>query len=284
MLIEIFLPLSLAFIMFSLGLGLTPADFGRVARMPRAFAIGAVAQVVLLPLVAFGLLQVFPLEPALAVGVMILAYAPGGVTSNIITKLAGGAVALSVSLTAVVSLLSVVTVPLLVAFAVGHFMGDAAEEVDVAALGIQMFLLTAVPVGLGVLLRALASDFAVRFEPIAAKIATGLFVVIILGALAANWGVFVENLPVLGPLLIVLNALMLAIGYGLARAGGLDPAEQVAVAIEAGVQNGSLAIAVGALVAGGEVLGPFSLAAGVYGITMYFVALPFVLWARRAMR
>ena len=284
MLIEIFLPLSLAFIMFSLGLGLTPADFGRVARMPRAFAIGAVAQVVLLPLVAFGLLQVFALEPALAVGVMILAYAPGGVTSNIITKLAGGAVALSVSLTAVVSLLSVVTVPLLVAFAVGHFMGDAAPEVDVAALGIQMFLLTAVPVGLGVLLRALASDFAVRFEPIAAKIATGLFVVIILGALAANWGVFIENLPVLGPLLIVLNALMLAIGYGLAQAGGLDPAEQVAVAIEAGVQNGSLAIAVGALVAGGEVLGPFSLAAGVYGITMYFVALPFVLWARRAMR
>lgn len=281
MLIDVFLPLSLAFIMFSLGLGLTPADFGRVARMPKAFALGAVAQVVLLPLIAFALLQVFALEPALAVGVMILAYAPGGVTSNIITKLAGGAVALSVSLTAVVSLLSVLTVPLLVAFAVAYFMGEDAPVVDVTALGLTMFAMTAVPVGIGVALRRFATGFATRFEPVASKIATGLFVVIILGALAANWELFVSNLPVLGPLLVVLNAIMLAVGYALARFGGLALRERIAVAIEAGVQNGSLAITVGALVAGGDSLGPFSLAAGVYGITMYFVALPFVLWMRR---
>ncbi|QPH52854.1 bile acid:sodium symporter family protein [Pontivivens ytuae] len=281
MLIEVFLPLSLAFIMFSLGLGLMPADFARVARMPKAFLIGAVAQVALLPLIAFLLLQVFELPPELAVGVMILAYAPGGVTSNIITKLAGGAVALSVSLTAVVSLLSVVTVPLLVAFAVDWFLGEAAPEVNVTSLALSMFALTAVPVSLGVGLRALAPGFGVRFERVASRIATVLFVIIIVGALAANWGVFVENLPVLGPLLIVLNAVMLAVGYALARGGGLETKERIAIAIEAGVQNGTLGITVGALIGGGSVIGPFSLASGVYGITMYFVALPFVLWVRR---
>ncbi len=281
MLIEVFLPLSLAFIMFSLGLGLLPADFARVARMPKAFLIGAVAQILLLPLIAFLLLQVFALPPELAVGVMILAYAPGGVTSNIITKLAGGAVALSVSLTAVVSLLSVVTVPLLVAFAVDWFLGEAAPEVNVTSLALSMFALTAVPVSLGVGLRTAAPGFGMRFERVASRIATVLFVIIIVGALAANWGVFVENLPVLGPLLIVLNAVMLAVGYALARGGGLEAKERVAIAIEAGVQNGTLGITVGALIGGGSVIGPFSLASGVYGITMYFVALPFVLWVRR---
>ena len=281
MLLEVFLPLSLAFIMFSLGLGLTPPDFARVAKMPKAFAIGAVCQVILLPLVAFALLMVFPLDPALAVGVMILSFAPGGVTSNIITKLAGGAVALSVSLTAVVSLLSVITVPLLVAFAVSYFLGEDAPDVDVTALGVTMFALTAVPVGLGVALRKFATGFAVRFESIAAKIATVLFVVIVIGALAANWELFIANLPVLGPLLIVLNVVMLAIGYLIARAAGLNAAERIAVAVETGVQNSTLGITIGALIAVADGLGPYSLAAGVYGITMYFVALPFVLWVRK---
>lgn len=284
MLIEIFLPLSLAFIMFSLGLGLTPGDFTRVARMPTAFAIGAIAQVVVLPLVAFGLLGIFRLEPALAVGVMILACAPGGVTSNVIAKLAGGAVALSVSLTAVVSLLSVVTVPLLVAFSVRYFMGEDAPPVDVTSLAITMFMLTAVPVGLGVALRAVATRFAVRFEVMAGRIATVLFVLIVIGALAAEWDLFTTYLPVLGPLLILLNVMMLAIGFGLARVANLDVRERITVAVEAGIQNSTVGITVGAIVgagAAGAALGPFSLAAGVYGITMYFVAVPVLLWMRR---
>ncbi|WP_316015138.1 bile acid:sodium symporter family protein [Roseobacter sp. HKCCA0434] len=281
MLLTVVLPLSLAFIMFSLGVGLVPADFGRVARMPRAFLIGAACQVVLLPLVAFALLFVFRLPPELAVGVMILACAPGGVTSNIITKLAGGAVALSVSLTAVVSLLSVVTVPLIVAGAVGYFLGAEAPEVDVTGLAFTMFALTAVPVGLGVALRRFATGLAERIERGVSAVATVLFVIIILGALVANWGIFVENLPVLGPLLIVLNLVMLGLGYAFARGAGLSRAERIAVAIEAGVQNGSLGITVGALVGGGETLGPFALASGVYGITMYLVTLPVVAWLRR---
>ncbi|SOH92662.1 bile acid:Na+ symporter, BASS family [Monaibacterium marinum] len=284
MLIEIFLPLSLAFIMFSLGLGLTPGDFTRVARMPTAFAIGAIAQVVVLPLVAFALLPLFRVQPELAVGVMILACAPGGVTSNVITKLAGEAVALSVSLTAVVSLLSVVTVPMLVAFSVWFFMGEDAPEVDVTSLAVTMFMLTAVPVGLGVAMRAFATSFAIRFEVIAGRIAAVLFVLIVIGAVAANWALFITYLPVLGPLLVLLNILMLAIGYALALAGGLDVRERITVAIEAGVQNSTVGITVGAIVgagAAGAALGPFSLAAGVYGITMYFVAVPVLLWMRR---
>lgn len=280
MLLDVFLPLSLAFIMLSLGLGLTPSDFGRVLRMPKAFALGFAAQVILLPIIAYVLLMVFSLPPELAVGVMILACAPGGVTSNIITKLAGGAVALSVTLTAIVSLLSVITVPLIVAFSMGAFMGADAPPVDVTSLAISMFVLTAVPVGLGVLIRALAAGFVGKIERAVSVIATVLFVVIVVGALAANWGVFVENLPILGPLLIVLNILTLGIGYALGAAGSLERRERITIAIEAGVQNSTLGITVGAIIGGGETLSTFALASGVYGITMYFVALPFVAWMR----
>ena len=129
MLLDIFLPLSLAFIMFSLGIGLTVADFVRVGRVFHAFLAGAVAQLVALPVVAFVLLMIFPLEPELAVGVMILSFCPGGVTSNILTKLAGGSVALSVTLTAVVSLIAVVTVPVLVGWSADNFMGLAAPDI-----------------------------------------------------------------------------------------------------------------------------------------------------------
>ena len=176
-LLSVFLPLSLAFIMFSLGLGLTLADFARVVAQPKAFFAGAVSQLVLLPLIAFILLQFFRLEPELAVGVMILAFCPGGVTSNIMTKLAGGAVALSVTLTGIVSLVSVVTVPLLVAWSANWFMGQAAPDIDVTALALAMFAITAVPVAIGVAIRHFANTLATRIEPTVMRIATVLFIV-----------------------------------------------------------------------------------------------------------
>ena len=282
MLLDVFLPLSLAFIMFSLGLGLTFGDFTRVAKAPRGFVIGAAAQIALLPLVAYLLLQIFSLPPELALGVMILSFCPGGVTSNILTKFAGGAVALSVSLTAVVSLLSVVTVPLLVAWSATAFMGVAAPDVDVGGLAVAMFAITAVPVFIGVMIRRFAEGFANGFEPWASRIASVLFLVIVVGALAANWSVFVSNLWTLGPVLVLLNAIMLALGFAFARVAGLSRKEGVAVAMEAGVQNATLGITVGSLIAEQAAgLAPFSLPSGVYGITMYAVVAPFILWARR---
>lgn len=282
MLLNVFLPLSLAFIMFSLGIGLTIADFVRVGRVFHAFLAGAVAQLVALPVVAFILLMIFPVEPELAVGVMILSFCPGGVTSNILTKLAGGAVALSVTLTAIVSLIAVVTVPILVGWSADHFMGLAAPEIDVTKLGLSMFAITAVPVALGVAIRRYATGFAVRSERAISMIATVLFVVIVIGALAANWTTFVENIGRLGPILVVLNIAMLLIGFGMARMMGLAKPDAVAVSIEAGVQNATLGITVGALIAESAAgLAPFSLPAGVYGITMYFVTAPFIWWTRR---
>ncbi|WP_419906920.1 bile acid:sodium symporter family protein [Hoeflea sp.] len=285
-LLSVFLPLSLAFIMFSLGLGLTVADFARVVSRPKAFFAGAISQIVVLPIVAFLMLQLFRLPPELAVGVMILSFCPGGVTSNIITKLAGGAVALSVTLTGVVSLISVVTVPLLVAWAAGHFMGQAAPAINVTSLALAMFAITAVPVAIGVALRHFAKGLADRIEATISRIALVLFVIIVIGALAANWSLFVANLVLLGPLLVILNIVLLLLGLGIARAMGLDHADGVAIAIETGVQNSTLGITVGSLIVEAATgLPPFSLPSGVYGITMYFVAVPFIyLMRRRAQR
>ncbi|MEL6745384.1 MAG: bile acid:sodium symporter, partial [Pseudomonadota bacterium] len=219
---------------------------------------------------------------ALALGVMILAFSPGGVTSNILTKLAGGSVALSVSLTAVVSLLCVITVPFLTDWASTSFMGSAAPDIDITSLSLAVFAITTVPVALGVLARHFASGFVQRIEPVTSAIATVLFVVIVVGALASNWRLFVDNLATLGPLLIVLNVVLLVIGFAVASLLGLDRRERVAVAIETGVQNATLGITVGSLIVeAASGLPPFSLPSGVYGITMYAVTLPFVFWARR---
>jgi len=285
MLLSVFLPLSLAFIMFSLGLGLTLDDFARVLRQPRGFVAGALAQVILLPVTAYLLLTAFPIAGSLALGVMILAFSPGGVTSNILTKLAGGSVALSVSLTAVVSLLCVVTVPFLTDWASNTFMGSAAPDINITSLSLAVFAITTVPVALGVAFRHFASALVQRIEPVVSTIATILFVVIVVGALASNWQLFVDNLTTLGPLLVVLNIVLLVVGFAVASLLGLDPRQRVAVAIETGVQNATLGITVGSLIAeAASGLPPFSLPSGVYGITMYAVTLPFVFWARRYTR
>ncbi|MEM1375534.1 MAG: bile acid:sodium symporter [Pseudomonadota bacterium] len=274
-LINVGLPLSLAFIMFSLGVGLTGADFARVAKAPKAFIIGAIAQIILLPLMAFGLLHIFALPSALAVGVMILSFSPGGVTTSILTRLAGGTVALSISLTAIISLTTALTLPVMLSITSTYFEGAAAPESNVLSLAVTMFLITTVPVLIGLGFRRFASSAARRAEPTLMKIATGLFVVIILAALASAWDIFITNLPTLGPLLVVMNLLLLAIGMGLARGAGLPREDGIAIAIETGVQNGTLGVTVGGLISGAT-FGSYALASGVYGITMYLVTLPVI--------
>ena len=161
-------------------------------------------------------------------------------------------------------------------------MGQAAPAIDVTALALTMFAITAVPVAIGVAVRYFADTFATRIEPMVMRVATVLFVVIVLGALAANWSVFVANLAVLGPLLVLLNVLLLAVGMGFARLLGLDRGNSIAIAIETGIQSGTVGITVGSLIVEAtQGLPPFSLPSGVYGITMYFVLLPFVLWMRK---
>lgn len=275
--LTVVLPLSLAFIMFSLGIGLTLDDFRRVLTMPLAVAAGLTAQMLILPVVAFCLLIVMPMPPEIAVGVMILALSPGGVTSNFLTKLAGGAVALSVTLTAVVSLIAVVSVPLLTDFSVRTFMGEAGPDIDVTSLALAMVLITAIPVILGVVVRSLMPTIAKAADKPISILAALLFSLIIIGALAANWQSFIGNIGTLGPLLVALNLILLILGFLLARLLALPRPEAIAISLETGIQNGTLGIAVGTLIveqAAG--MTPFTLPSGVYGITMYLVTLPII--------
>ncbi|MEM0897456.1 MAG: bile acid:sodium symporter family protein [Verrucomicrobiota bacterium] len=283
MIVKVALPLILAFIMFSLGLGLRRADFSRVVQFPKAFAAGLLNQVVLLPLMAFGLIDVFGMTKEFALGLFILALCPGGVTSNMLTKVAQGNTPLSISLTAITSLLSIITVPILVALGVRHFMGADAPAVDVTQLGATMFLITAVPVSIGMILTARAPNLVEKIAPMIARIAFVLFVLIILAAVAKNWVVFSSNFATLAPVSALLIVLMLGAGLASARAIGLERKDATTISIESGVQNGTLAIAVGSILAGveGQSLPPVTVPAAVYSIVMYFVCVPFVYWRRR---
>ncbi|MEL7131162.1 MAG: bile acid:sodium symporter family protein [Pseudomonadota bacterium] len=280
-LVNVVLPLSLAIIMLSLGIGLTFADFGRVLRTPKAFAIGAVAQVLLLPAVTYVIVRAFDLPPVIAVGFMLLSFCPGGVTSNMIARLSQADVALSVSLTAVISLLSILTVPILAAWSVVHFMGDAAPDVSVAELAVSVFVIVTLPVLIGVLVRRYASGFAIRIEPFLSRLATFLFIIIVIAALAANWNIFIGNLGTLGPALVVLNVVLLLIGLVLARLAALPWDQSKTISVETGIQNATLGITLAALISGQtDGFSAMALPSGVYGILMYVVAAPFVVWFR----
>ncbi len=280
-LIKVVLPLGLAFIMFSLGIGLTVDDFKRVAKRPAAFLTGAASQIILVPLAAYIMIVLFGLTAELAVGVMILSFCPGGVTSNIMCKLAKGDVALSVSLTAVVSLLSMFTVPVFVAWSMVRFMGANAPNISIVTLSISVFLITTLPVLVGIAVRHFASGFANRAENLISALATALFVIIVVAALAANWDLFINNLFVLGPTLIALNVVLIFLGSTIAKLSGRTLHEIKTVAIETGVQNSTVGIAVGTLITL-ETTGfsAFSLPAAVYGITMYVITLPVVIGFR----
>ncbi|MCO6389721.1 bile acid:sodium symporter family protein [Aliihoeflea aestuarii] len=281
-LITIFLPLALGTIMLSLGLVLTLADFRRVLTKPKAFVIGVSCQLLLIPVVAYVLIATFGFSGELALGIMILSFCPGGPSSNILTKLARGDLALAIAMTGATSLIAVVTVPLLVAFSAEHFMGLDAPRIDVRALGLTMFAITAVPVAIGMTIRGLAPGVAARIEPVLDRLALVLFVVIVVGAIAANWSLLTANLALLGPLLVVLNVILLFAGLGLAHLFRLPQEQATAISIEAGIQNATLGIAIGSLIVERVMaLPPFSLPSGLYGVTMYAVSIPFVLWRRR---
>ena len=279
--IDVVLPVSLAFIMFSLGIGLTLEDFSLIFREPKAFGIGIANQMVVLPLMGFAVATLAGLEGELAVGLIILACCPGGVTSNIITKLAKGDTALSISYTAVVSVVTVVSLPVVVGLSMDHFMSGASADFEVLGLGLQMFVLTALPVAIGMGVRSYRPDTANAIEGGVSKAAAALFVIIVLAAIASEWDTLMDNIGTLGPAVIGLNVIMLTVGYQSAKMLDLEAVRATTVAIESGIQNASVGITVGGLImapAAGETLSTLSLPSGVYGVLMYIVTLPFVWW------
>lgn len=279
MIIDIFLPLSLVFIMFTLGLGLTPNDFVNLLRKPKAFFVGIINQMILLPITAFIIVSLMGITKEIAVGMMILASCPGGVTSNMITKLAKGDTALSISYTAVISVLTIITLPIITGFSMGHFMGAEAPPMNLVSLGLTMFLITALPVGIGLIVRSKNRTFADSFEITATKISTILFIIIIIGALLSEWNTFINNLTALGPAIILLMVIMITIGYNSSNWLKMNGPQAVTVAIESGIQNATVGITIGNLIINPETgLSILSIPSGVYGILMYFICLPFVFW------
>ena len=279
MIIDIFLPLSLVFIMFTLGLGLTPNDFVNLLRKPKAFFVGIINQMILLPITAFIIVSLMGITKEIAVGMMILASCPGGVTSNMITKLAKGDTALSISYTAVISVLTIITLPIITGFSMNHFMGAEAPPMNLVSLGLTMFLITALPVGIGLIVRSKNRTFADSFEITATKISTILFIIIIIGALLSEWNTFINNLTALGPAIILLMVVMITIGYNSSNWLKMNGPQAVTVAIESGIQNATVGITIGNLIINPETgLSILSIPSGVYGILMYFICLPFVFW------
>ena len=275
---DVVLPLALAFIMFSLGLGLTIGDFVRVVQQPRDFVVGATCQIILLPIIAFLLVSFWPLPPEIALGVMIIAAAPGGVTSNILTSFARGDVALSISLTAIVSLLSVITIPIIVVFSYNHFFDtDLREGISLTKTAVSVFIIVTVPVLIGMAVRKVAETLSLRLERVSKKISASLFVFVLLGAIYQERNNIAEYLTQAGLITLVLNVLMMVIAYRIAVLFATGLKQRVSIAIECGLQNGTLAIAVASLMFGG---GLVVIPAATYSLLMFITALIYIAFLR----
>ena len=276
---DVILPLALAFIMFALGLGLTGDDFLRVVRQPRDFFVGAFSQIILLPIVAFLLVKIWPIAPELAIGVMIIAAAPGGVTSNLLTSFAKGDVALSISLTAIISLLCVITIPFIILTSVGLLADkDITQNISLVSMARDMFLIVTVPVILGMLLRRFIPIIASKFEPNAKKLSIVLFVLVLLGAIAAEKENIISYFAQAGLITLLLNIVMMVVAFCIAQLLGSGNEQKKCITIECGLQNGTLAIFVATSIFGG---GMYVIPAATYSLIMFFTSLIFVYLVRK---
>ena len=280
--VNVALPLSLVIIMLSLGIGLTLNDFKRVLKRPHAFGLGAGAQIVFVPLIAYLLILAFGITSELAAGVMLLSLCPGGATTNIIAKVAKGDVALSVSLTAVVSLLSILTVPFVAAWSVIHFMGAEAPEVTITGLALAVFVITALPILLGMAIRHFKPAFSIRVEPVFSLIGAALFALIVVAALISGWQTFMDNIATLGPVLVTLSISLLFMGFFVAKFSGRERNEVKSILFEAGLQNATAGIVLASIIlTQSDGFSDMGLPSAVYGILMYIVVAPFVFWYRK---
>tara|TARA_B100001248_G_scaffold150702_1_gene113160 strand:- start:133 stop:969 length:837 start_codon:yes stop_codon:yes gene_type:complete len=272
---DVILPLSLAFIMFSLGLGLSLNDFTRVFFKPRDFLIGLFFQIIVLPIVAIIIVLFWPLTPELAIGVMILAAAPGGVTSNVLTSYAKGNIALSISLTAINSILCVITVPIILIISLSILgYGSLNEGQSLFSVAIQMFLIVTVPVILGVLLSSLLASF----EKISKNISIVLFALVLLGAIISQRENVVSYFAQAGLVMLILNIIMMIIVYYLSKLFKANKETFRCWLMEVGLQNGTLAIVVANTFFASTV---YLIPAAIYSLIMYATALPLIYFLRR---
>ena len=236
-------PIALALIMLALGLGLTSQDFLRVAKQPKDFLVGLICQLILLPIIAFLLLKIFNLPLEIALGVMIIAAAPGGVTSNVLTKFANGDVALSISLTAIISLISIISVPFIV-FKSAELLGVAeiSKEISMIGISMKMFLVVTLPVLIGMLIRKFATNFVISKSQLIERISVLLFVIVFAAIWVEEWENIMGYIKQAGLITLVLNIVMMFIGYYVAKFLASGVSQRKSISLECGLQNGTLAV------------------------------------------
>ncbi len=275
------LPLALGVIMFGLGLGLTLDDFRRVARYPRAVLTGLGLQILILPWAAFALALAFRLPPELAVGLMLLAASPGGATANIYSYLARGDVALNITLTAINSALCLLTLPLILNLALEHFLGAGQYVPPPTRKVVEVALIIVLPVALGMLARSRAPAFATRAEKPLRLLSIVVLALLIVAAVAQEWRTLVSHLAVVGLACLLFNLVSMGAGYLAPLALRLPRRQAVAIAMEIGIHNGTLAIFIALNVLGNAAM---SVPAAVYSLLMFFTAAGFAWWAVRTAR
>ena len=271
-------PIALALMMLGLGTSLTINDFTRVIKNPKDFLVGLICQLILLPIVAFALIKLLNTPAELAVGVMIIAAAPGGVTSNIYTKFANGDVALSISLTAIISLISIITVPLIV-FKSAEILEVSfiSKNVSMIGISIKMFFVVTVPVIIGMVIRRFFNDYIVLKSNLITKVSVILFVIVLFGIYISEWDKIIPFLTSAGLIATTLNITMMFVGYYVAKIFATGIAQQRCIALECGLQNGTLAVFI-ATQLGSEVgaLSPLIVPTAAYGLVMFATSLIFL--------
>ncbi|MCP4185862.1 MAG: bile acid:sodium symporter family protein [Hyphomicrobiales bacterium] len=275
MITNLLLPLGLAFMMFSIGLTLRFSDFIRVFIKPGFVLTGLACQIVLLPMFAFLLLHIWNMEPVLAVGIMILAASPGGITSNLLTHFAKGDTALSISLTAISSLAGMFSAPLVVGFALHYFTAaHAPQEILVWRMMAGVFAVSTLPVMVGILVNQANPILSDRIEDVARPASILIFAIIVIGAFTSQWTEMSANLPVIGAPILLLNIAVMTLGYYLATGVGADKASARAISLEAGLQNGAMGIFVAVSLIGDAKLAIPSIT---YALIMNVTAAVFIL-------
>jgi bile acid:Na+ symporter, BASS family len=273
------LPIALATIMLGLGLSLKNDDFFRIFKYPKAVTIGLIGQLVILPIIALAIVKVIPMPPAIAVGLIILALCPCGPSSNMITYLAGGDVALAVTLTVFSSMITVFTIPLFASLAVNSFLGtNAIVSLPIGATMGQIFVITVIPISLGMLIQARFPEIARRLEKVTNKLAVGFLVLIIILLVAKEWSKLPGFIVQAGTGVMLLNILGMAAGFAISKMLKLNIAQQICIAIEVGIQNGTLAIAITAgILKDAEMAIP----AAIYSLFMYLTGFAVIAYSKR---
>ena len=272
-------PIALALIMLTLGLGLTTSDFTRVIKRPKDFLVGLICQVILLPIIAFVLIKILNVQPALALGVMIIAAAPGGVTSNILTKFANGDVALSVSLTAIISLLSILTVPFIVIKSADLLdINYLSKEISISGISIKMFLVVTLPVVIGMLIRKFAQNFIIKRTALIEKISLTLFIIVFISIYLEEWDNIIIYISKAGIITLILNVTMMVLGFYVAKIFASGTEQRKCISLECGLQNGTLAVFVSTQIFDDII---YLIPTASYALIMFVTSIIFVLLLRK---